>query len=95
MQNEHGWFTVTSGKIDFVLHLIVLLLSYLTIHLLIVHSYDCTHGEIRLRNGLTSREGRVEICVDGTWGTVCHSGWSYNDARVVCKQLGYPTLGKN
>ena len=54
---------------------------------------DCTHGQIQLRGGWTSREGRVEICVDGTWGTVCDDGWNYNDARVACRQLGFPTLG--
>ena len=59
-----------------------------------VRRNDCTHGQIRLRGRSTSRSGRVEICVDGTWGTVCDDGWSYNDARVACRQLGFPTLGE-
>ena len=50
-------------------------------------------GEIRLRSGTTSREGRVEICLGGVWGTVCDNGWSTTDARVVCRQLGLPTIG--
>ena len=49
-------------------------------------------GEIRLRGGTTSREGRVEICL-GVWGTICDDGWGTTDARVVCRQLGYPTIG--
>ena len=61
--------------------------------LLTAHGTDCTHGQIHLRGGSTSRSGRVEICVDGTWGTVCDDGWSYNDARVACRQLGFPTIG--
>ena len=50
-------------------------------------------GEIRLRGGTKSREGRVEICLGGVWGTVCGIGWDTNDARVVCRQLGYPIIG--
>ena len=50
-------------------------------------------GEIRLEGGTTSREGRVEMCSGGVWGTVCDNNWGTSDARVVCRQLGYPTLG--
>ena len=50
-------------------------------------------GEIRLRGGTTFREGRVEMCLGGVWGTICDNGWGTTDARVVCRQLGYPTLG--
>ena len=38
--------------------------------------------------GVSATEGLVEICVLGTWGTVCDNGWDDNDARVVCRQLG-------
>ena len=50
-------------------------------------------GAIRLRGGTISREGRVEMCLGGVWGTICDDGWGTSDARVVCRQLGYPTIG--
>ncbi len=55
---------------------------------------DCTDGDIRLLNGSSALEGRVEICINRTWGTVCDDGWGGLDARVVCAQLGFARLGK-
>lgn len=55
----------------------------------------CTQGAVRLVGGPNSREGRVEICNNNEWGTVCNNMWSTNDAVVVCKELGFPAVGKS
>ena len=40
-------------------------------------------------------EGRVEICFNETWGSICDNFWSSNDANVVCNQLGFSRFGMN
>ena len=64
-----------------------------------VSNNNCVDGDVRLVGGTLSNEGRVEICINRVWGTVCHgtSYWNYwdtTDARVICRQLGYQEHGK-
>ena len=55
---------------------------------------SCNNGDIRLVGGINEEEGRVEICYNKIWGSVCHLNWDTYDANVVCKQLGYQPSGK-
>ena len=54
----------------------------------------CGNGAIRLANGLTEYEGRVEICYNNHWGGVCGNSWDTTEANVVCRQLGHIPIGE-
>ena len=44
---------------------------------------------MRLVDGFSPSEGRVETCWNNTWIVACDSSWDDMDASVVCRQLGF------
>ncbi|XP_069120541.1 galectin-3-binding protein B-like [Argopecten irradians] len=46
-------------------------------------------GALRLVDGPSELEGRLEVFHEGQWGTICDDGFNMDDARVACRQLGY------
>ena len=49
----------------------------------------CYSGAVRLAGGPNRAEGRVEVCSNNTWGTVCDVGWDENDAVPACRSAGF------
>lgn len=58
---------------------------------------DCSDGDVLLMNGsapsVGQAEGRVEICYDNQYWTICDDYWDIDDARVICRQLRFTGTG--
>lgn len=81
---------------------VVLVYQYTCVHITILSCVVCSciftacnDWDLRLVDGFTQvndpqpQEGRVEVCFNNTYGSICHNQWNDNDAEVVCRQLGY------
>ena len=54
-----------------------------------------TEGEVKLVNGSSEFEGRVEVCHEQEWYQLCDDKWDTNETRVLCHQLGSAARGTN
>lgn len=59
------------------------------------HQQHCNAPlEMRLVDGPSKSEGRVEVKYRGIWGTICDDDFGVREARVVCRQLGLNGTGE-
>ena len=81
---------------SFYLTVLSISVSVLIISLVVIEQNEtCTSGSVKLVNGQTQYEGRVELCYDETWGAICPSyTWDIREATVICRQLNFTTIGK-
>ena len=61
---------------------------------LLIPSAPCANGDLRLAGGNVINEGRIEICSNNVWGTICDDYWSNTDASVACRKLGFSGQSK-
>ena len=54
---------------------------------------NCTDYDISLAEGATANQGKIKVCLNRFWGAVCDSYLDTTDANVLCRQLGFQSLG--
>ena len=55
----------------------------------------CRDGSLRLVGGRESGiDGRLEVCLNDQWGTVCGKNWNDMNTKIACRQLNAAFSGE-
>ena len=49
----------------------------------------CTDQDLRVQGGKNRREGRLEVCYNQAWGTICNTVYGQHAAKIFCVRLGF------
>ena len=71
----------------------VMVICYSCMMFILLFSVNCSEKVIRLSESTLPYRGRVEVCSNGQWGSICPDSWTDTDAIVVCNQLGFSAFG--
>ena len=62
---------------------------YMYIHIICTHMHTADFA-LRLVDGTHTYNGRVEVYHSDEWGTICDDSFGFEEAVVICHELGYP-----
>ena len=73
-----------------VIYVRIYIFPYITDPNTTVQNTTCKDRDLRLNDGANVREGRVEVCYNQAWGTICGGNvFGSSSATIFCAQLGF------